>query len=97
MGALPVLQQDQNVPVCFSKNNLPDFYMEDYSVLGLLVANLNRAHQVLADRNIAVHKKSDYLEVNFDSADQIAEIVNLLSQNGIDCGLSDIVDQVYQG
>jgi hypothetical protein len=97
MGALPVLQQGRNVPVCFYKNDLPDFYMQDYSVLGLLVASLDKAHQVLADQEFAVYKKSDHLEVNFEGADQMSEIVNLLSQNGIDCGIADIVDQIYQG
>lgn len=97
MGDLPVLQQGRDVPVCLSNDELPDFYMGDYSVLGLVVANLDRAHQVLAGHQFAVHKKSDHLKVNIDRTDQLRKIVNLLSQNGIDCGLADIVDQVYQG
>lgn len=97
MGTLTVLQQGSNVQVHLSNEELPDFYMEDYSVLGLLVANLDRAHRVLADKNYAVHSKSNHLKVNFDGADQMAEIVNLLIQNGIDCEIADIVDQIYQG
>ena len=97
MGFLPVLQQGRDAPVCISNDDLPDFYMTDYSLLGLLVASLDRAYQVLEDKEFAVHKKSDHLEVNIDSAAQMSEIVNLLSQNGIECGITDIVDQVYQG
>jgi hypothetical protein len=97
MGVLPVLQQGRDVPVCLSNDELPDFYMEDYSVLGLLVADLDRTHRVLAGQQFAVHKKLDHLKVKIDRSDQLPEIVNLLSQNGIDCGLADIVDQVYQG
>jgi hypothetical protein len=97
MGALPVLQQGWDVPVCLSNDDLPDFYMEDYSVLGLLVADLGRALRVLEDNNFSVHKKSHHLKVKFDGVDQMSEIVNLLGQNGIDCGIADIVDQVYQG
>ena len=97
MKALPVLQQGRDVPGCLSNDDLPDFYMADYSVLGLLVASLDRTYQVLEDKDFAVHKKSDHFEVSVDSADQMSEIVNLLSQNGIDCALADIVDQVYQG
>ena len=97
MRALPVLQQGRNVPVCLSNDDLPDFYMADYSILGLLVASLDKAYQVLEDKEFAVNKKTDHIEVNVDSAAQISEIVNMLSQNGIDCGLADIVDQVYQG
>jgi len=97
VGVLPVLQQGRDVPLCLSNNELPDFYMGDYSVLGLLVANLDRTHRVLADRQFAVHKKSDHLKVKIDRTDQLPEIVNLLSQSGIGCGIADIVDQVYQG
>jgi hypothetical protein len=97
MGVLPVLQQGRDVPVCLSNDELPDFYMEDYSVLGLIVADLDRAHRVLADQQFTVHKKLDHLKVKIDRTAQLPEIVNRLSQNGIDCGISDIVDQVYQG
>ena len=97
MGVLPLLQQGRNVPVCLANADLPEFYMNDYSVLGLLVASLDRAHQVLTDKDFAVDKKAEHLEVDVHRADQLSEIVNLLSQNGIDCGVSDIVDQVYQG
>ena len=97
MGLLPVLQQGRDAPVCLSNAELPDFYMEDYSVLGLLVTNLDRAHRILAGQQFAVHQKPDHLKVKIDRTDQLPEIVDLLSQNGIDCGLADIVDQVYQG
>ena len=97
MMALPVLEQGREVSLCLSNGDLPEFYMNDYSVMGLLVASLDRAHQVLADKDFAVYKKADHLEVDVHRADQLSEIVNLLSQNGIDCGVSDIVDQVYQG
>ena len=97
MVALPVLQQGRNVPVCPPNDELPDFYMEDYSVLGLLVADLDRAHQVLSNHNFTVHKKSDHLKINIDQADQMPEVINLLIQNGIECQIADIVDQVYQG
>ena len=97
MGILPVLQQGLDVPVCLPNRELPDFYMADYSIMGLLVANLDKAIQVFAEKDIEMRIKSDHLEVNVADAVQISEIANLLNQNGIDCGLSDIVDQVYQG
>jgi hypothetical protein len=97
MSILPVLQQGSDRAVCISNDALPVFYMSDYSVLGLLVANLDGARQVLADHKFAVTDKSDHLEVNIDRAAQMREITTLLDQNGINCGLSDIVDQVYQG
>jgi hypothetical protein len=97
MGALQILQQGRNRQVCMSNDVLPIFYMSDYSVLGLLVANLDKAHQVLAGHKFSVTDKSDHLQVSIDRADQMYEIANLLNQEGIDCGVADIIDQVYQG
>ena len=97
MVTLPVMQQGRSVPVCPPNDELPDFYMEDYSVLGLLVTNLDRAHRVLAGQQFAVHQSPDHLKVKIDRTNQLPEIVNLLNQNGIDCAVADIVDQVYQG
>ena len=97
MGALPVLQQGKDFPVGLCHEGLPDFYMADYSVVGLLVANLDRAYDVLEGNDLMVQKKTDHLEVSVDRADQIPDIVDLLNHNGIDCEIADIVDQVYQG
>lgn len=65
--------------------------------MGLLVNKLDQAQQALTDHKIAVTDKSDHLEVSIDRADQMYEIARLLHQKGIDCGVADIVDQVYQG
>ena len=97
MGVLPILQQGRDVPVCLPNRELPDFYMADYSILGLLVTSLDKAMHIFAEKDIEMHIKSDHLAVNVDNAAQMSEIVNLLNQNGIDCRISDIVDQVYQG
>ena len=97
MGVLPVLQQGKDSSVCLTNDDLPQFYMSDYSVLGLKVVSLDQTYRVLTEKDFAVNKKSDHLEVNIDNAAQMSEIVNLLSQSGIDCGITDIVDQVYQG
>jgi len=70
------LKQGRDLPACLSNDDLPDFYMADYFVLGLLVASLDRTHRVLVDQAFAVHKNSDYLEVKIDRADQISEIVD---------------------
>ena len=97
MGILPVLQQGKDTPVCLATVNLPDFYMSDYSVLGLEVVNLDRTYRVLADKDFAVDRKSEHLEVSIDNAAQMSKLVNLLNQSGIDCSITDIIDQVYQG
>lgn len=97
MGVLQILRQGGNQQVCMSNDALPIFYMSDYSVLGLLVAKLDQAQQVLIDHKFAVTDKSDHLQVSIDRADQMYAIARLLHQKGIDCEVADIVDQVYQG
>ena len=97
MGALPILQKNQNQRACLENENLPANYMADYSVLGLLVDRLDTALRVLKEKKFEVLKKADGFEITIDGAGRISEIVNLLHQNGIDYALDDIVDQVYQG
>jgi hypothetical protein len=46
---------------------------------------------------LAVTDKFDHLEVRIDRADQMYEIANLLNRSGIDCGVANNIDQVYQG
>jgi hypothetical protein len=97
MGAIPILQHGRDVPVCIPNEDLPDFYMTDYSVLGLLVDDLDNAYQVLKDKDFSVCRKPGHLEVNIQGVDQMSEMVNLLTRKGIGCAIADIIDQVYQG
>jgi hypothetical protein len=91
------LQHGRDVPVGISNQDLPDFYMADYSVWGLLVDDLDNAYQVLKNKDFSVCQKPGHLEVNIQGANQMSEMVNLLTQKGIGCAIADIIDQVYQG
>jgi len=97
MGALPILQKDQNQRACPGNKNLPANYMSDYSVLGLVVGRLDAALGILKEKKFEVLQNSDGFEITIDGAGRMSEIVNLLHRNGIDFTLADIVDQVYQG
>jgi hypothetical protein len=97
MSVLSVLQQGKDTPSCLANGNLPEFYMSDYSVLGLQVASLDRTYRALADKDFAVARKSEHLEVHIQNTTEMLEIVALLNKKGIDCGTTDIIDQVYQG
>jgi len=97
MGALPILQKDQNQRACLGNKNLPANYMSDYSVLGLVVGRLDAALRILKEKKFEVLQKSGGFEITIDGAGRMSEIVNLLHRNGIDYTLADIVDQVYQG
>ena len=97
MGALTILQKNQKQRICLENKNLPANYMSDYSVLGLVVGRLDTAIRVLKEKQFAVRKKTDSFEITIDGVGRLSAVLNLLNQNGIDCGLADIADQVYQG
>ncbi len=97
MGALPVLQKGSRATLCLADHSLPLFYMNDYSVLGLVVSDLDITYQVLADQNLAIERQADHLEISIERPGQMPEIIKLLNRHGINCGISDIADQIYQG
>jgi hypothetical protein len=97
MSALPLLQKNQKQRACLANKNLPDNYMSDYSVLGLVVGRLDTALRVLKEKQFEVREKTDGFEIIIDGVGRMSEVLNLLNQNGIDCALGDIVDQIYQG
>ena len=76
---------------------LPDFYMSDYSVLGLRVDELDEAVRVLEKAGFSVINEVGDFEVVIDRAGQLEGIVHLLEKNGIECELADVVSCVYQG
>ncbi len=97
MGTLPILPKNGDRRACLTNESLPSFYMADHSVLGLLIGRLDEALQILEEKKISVKKNVNGFEINLDRGDRIHEIMNLFRQNDIDCEISDIVDQVYQG
>ncbi len=97
MGALPVLQQGSRAPFCLSDHSLPLFYMNDFSVLGLLVSDLDITYKLLVNQNLAIERKADHIAISIERPGQMSKIVNLLDRNGIHCEITDIADQIYQG
>jgi hypothetical protein len=70
--------------------------MSDFSWMGLVVASYDDARQVLEKRFKLVRGPVG-LEVEVENASRLAEVVRALTEKGIDCTVSDIVAQVYQG
>ena len=97
MCTLPILPKDCSRRAGLPNDSLPAFYMADHSVLGLLIGRFDEALQILEAKKFGVIKKLDRFEINLDSAERMHEIMKLFRQNGIDCMITDIVDQVYQG
>ncbi|NNL75661.1 MAG: hypothetical protein HKO68_04920 [Desulfobacterales bacterium] len=97
MGTLPVSQKNYHQQTSLPNDSLPTFYMSDYSRLGLRVGRLNDALQAVEAKKIAVIRGSEGFEITIDGADQLNEIFELFKQKGIDCEITDTIDQVYQG
>jgi hypothetical protein len=75
---------------------LPRDYMSDFSWMGLVVGSYDNAQQVLA-KQFTLTRGPVGVEVEVEDASRLAEVVRALTDKGIDCTLSDIVAQVYQG
>jgi hypothetical protein len=71
--------------------------MEDYTVLGLRVGNLDAAVQLLEKNRMSIFKYPEYSELAIKDRDQIPHIIQMLNANGISCSIADIAEQVYQG
>ena len=97
MGVLPLIEKNSKQRLCLGNKDLPANYMADFSVMGLVVEQVEAVLRILKDKKFDVRKNAQDFEIAFDGAGQITELVNLLQQNRIDYTLADIVDQVYQG
>ena len=97
MPRFPIIPSDSDATICLSDNYLPSFYMEDFTILGFRVGNLDAALRVLEKNGISILKSPEYSELSVEQSDQIPHIIQLLNANDISCVMADIVDQVYQG
>ena len=76
--------------------SLPLFYMGDYSRMGLWVSDCSSAERLLQERFTLV-RGLDVTELLVDGFPGVADAIGLLDAAGIECGVGDIVDQLYQG
>ena len=97
MPRLLILPHETDATICLPEGTLPAFYMEDFSVLGLRVGNMEAAVQLLEKHSVDILKKPAYSELSLENKDQIPHIVHMLNENDVSCVLADIVEQVYQG
>ena len=97
MPRLPIIPSESDATICLPENSFPSFYMEDYTVLGLRVGNLDAALRLLEKNGISIFKSPGYSELSIERRDEIPTIIQLLNANDISCVIADIVEQVYQG
>ena len=97
MPRFPIIPSDSDAAICLPDSYLPSFYMEDFTILGFRVGNLDEAIRVLKKNGINILKSTEYSELSVEQKDQIPHIIHLLKANDISCVMADIVEQVYQG
>lgn len=76
------------------KRALPEAYMSDYSVIGLLVENHTEAVRVLKEHHFEMTPE---MEILLDSPSQLPQVTALLSIAGVAWEIADTVGGVYQG
>ena len=98
MGFLPIVSKKS---ICkkpyIGDKLLPPFYMGDFSLMGLRVDKLQKARQILMDNGIRVVEKGGDYTAATDDRSRAGDIIQLLRDHGVECGLTDLVTQVYQG
>jgi hypothetical protein len=75
---------------------LPDFYMEDFSIQAFTVRQYDGARDLLRRAGYTILDKIISADIIIDHADQLRAIRSLFEQHGIQAELSDIADTIYQ-
>lgn len=75
---------------------LPDNYMEDYTVMGLVVDCYDKAVELLKSLGYQLQQVGSCNEVLIDSPGQLSIIKGIFATEKIYCEYSDIADTLYQ-
>ena len=101
MTSLPILPSNEKHSArkqfCRTELPVPAFYMSDFSVLGLLVDDYERTLDLINDKQLPLKRTTAGVEYPFDHPDQLQDLVSFLQSQGIECGISDVAEQIYQG
>ena len=79
------------------RDQLPDFYMNDFTRLGLRVDPCDTAVHVLEANRYGLLRSRDGLQLNLEGADQMRTVVALLEDSGVSCEILDVAEAIYQG
>lgn len=77
-------------------SRLPENYMGDFSLMGFLVDQYEKAVALLLSYGCRVDVLNAGAEVFINGPNSIPEIQALLEKNNIRCDYSDIADTLYQ-
>lgn len=94
MGMLRLVEQGDHYAQYI---NFPDFYMNDFSVMGIVVGKLDEAMEVLMEKGITAEEEKDGMWVFFQDNGEMRAILAALASNHIEYSVSDLVSCAYQG
>jgi len=93
----PIIQKGECTNKFATDNILPNFYMEDFSILGLRVDNCSQAEKVLSGEGFSIDRQNNALTITFEKAAKLENVIKLLNKHGVECEIADIADGMYQG
>ena len=97
MGTIALLPEGRDERLQYLKFlGIPDRYMEDYSILGIVVDNYMESLNAVRDSGFIVEQCSGGARITFDHPSAVPRILNLLNDRCIHCEYKDIVDTFYQ-
>lgn len=101
MGKIPIISKSsprESRPAFHSNDaDLPLLYMNDYSVVGLVVGDYARAIDVLNKNAVSLTTGAFGRDVHFHDGAALQAIVRMLRKHAIECDMTDLVTQIYQG
>ena len=81
----------------FNCSELPMFYMNDYSKVGLQVSSYEEALNIFRRHRYLLSEHLSWAELVIHKTNDIPAVVRLLWDNGIDCQIADLATCIYQG
>jgi len=75
---------------------LPDFYMEDYSIVGILVEDFQPVEALLRKSGYTVVTRPGGGEVGLDTIADLPGILAELRRHGFAADVGDVADTIYQ-
>lgn len=75
---------------------LPDNYMADYTITGLLVSHYQKSVEILEAEGFILNHQAFATEVAINSPGEVQAIRSRLAKDAITSEFSDIADSIYQ-
>ena len=79
-----------------STRQLPQTYMEDFSIIGIEVAHYQTAHAILNACGYAVAPCPGGADISIQHISQLPLLLKSLQDHGVDATISDVADTIYQ-